>query len=200
MPEPTSATPLSPDSAPPPPTPVARPRPPLWHKILLVAAFTAAGLRLLMFLLLHFPGHHAAPLPTFPLHAGDVFTFTPGDANISKWAQNPDTDGFLVQLLSASASPGPAQPLAAPVYCALQPDYMADAQQPGGTLTLLSQQPTGDWQLRWSGGNTLPPYIKQKADFDANCGTNAVLQMSEPQLHSLRDILAGISTSAPAPK
>jgi hypothetical protein len=197
MPDPaTSATPLHPDAAPPPPVPAARPAQPLWRKILLIAAFTAAGLRLL--LLLHVRAHPPATLPTFPLPAGDVFTFTPGDANIAKWGQNLDTDGFLVQLISAPASPGPAQPPAAPRFCALQPDYMADAQQPGGTLTLLSQQPTGDWRVRWSGGNTLAPYSRQKGDVDANCGTNSVLQMSEPQLHSLRDILAGISASAPA--
>jgi hypothetical protein len=74
---------------------------------------------------------------------------------------------------------------------------MADSQQPGGTLTLLSQNPTGDWQVRWSGGNTLPPFMARKENFDANCGTSAVVLMSDAQLHSLHDILAGISASAP---
>jgi hypothetical protein len=148
-----------------------------------------------MFLFLHLPAHHNTTLPTYPFHAGDVFTFTPGDANIAKWAQNPDADGFVVQQSSPNA-----QPSAAPTFCALQPDYMADAQQPGGTLTLLSRQPTAAWQVRWSGGNTLPPYMKKHGDFDANCGTNALLLMTDDQLNTLHDILAGISASAPATK
>jgi hypothetical protein len=200
MPEPILPPPPPPAPLSPPPTsqPSAEPPPPVrprlagWRKVLVIVAFIAAGLRLIMFLLLHFPAHHAAPLPTFPFHAGDVFTFIPGDANLAKWAQNPDADGFVVQQL-----PPNQQPLAAPTFCALQPDYMADAQQPGGTLTLLSQPLPDTWQVRWSGGNTLPPYIKKKGDFDANCGTNALLLMNNDQLHTLHDILAGISTSAP---
>jgi hypothetical protein len=177
-------------ASPAPPVEPARPRLTGWRKVLLLIAFIAAGLRLLMFLFLHFPSHHPTALPTYPFHAGDVFPFTPGDANIAKWAQNPDADGFVVQQFNS-------QPLAAPTFCALQPDYMADSQQPGGTLTLIAQQPTGAWQVRWSGGNTLPPYMKKKGDFDANCGTKADLLMSNDQLHALHDILAGIAASAP---
>jgi hypothetical protein len=145
-----------------------------------------------MFLLLHFPTHHTAPLPTWPLHAGNVLTLTPGDANIAKWSQNPLSTGFVVQQL-----PSDAQPLAAPTFCALEPDYMADAQQPGGALTLLDQQPTSNWRVRWSGGNTLPPFIKKKGDFEANCGPHAILLMTPDQLHTFLNILAGVSMSAP---
>lgn len=149
-------------------------------------------MRLLLYLLMHLPAHHAATLPTWPLHAGDVLTLTPGDANIAKWGENPDSDGFVVQQLE------PHRPTASgPVFCALEPDYMADAQQPGGTLTLLDPQPAGGWRVRWSGGNTLPPFIQQKGDFDANCGTSAVVLMSPDQLHSLLDILAGVAISGP---
>ena len=176
----------------PAPPPSARPPAPLWRKVLLILAFLAVAVRLVMFLLLHF--HHIARLPTWPLHAGDVLTLTPGDANIAKWAQNPVSTGFVVQQLQPNG-----HPFATPTFCALEPDYMADAQQPGGTLTLLDQQPTGNWRVRWSGGNTVPPFVKKKGDFEANCGTSAQLLMSPNQLHSLLDILAGVSMSAPPP-
>lgn len=176
--------------APPPP---ARPPAPLWRKVLLTLAFLAVAMRLVLFLLLHF--HHTARLPTWPLHAGDVLTLTPGDANIAKWAQNPLSTGFVVQQLQPNG-----QSPSAPTFCALEPDYMADPQQPGGTLTLLDQEPTGDWRVRWSGGNTVPPFIKKTGDFAANCGTHAVLLMTPNQLHTFLDILAGVSASAPSSK
>ena len=188
---PVAQTPPSADTPPP-----ARPRLTGWRKVLVLLGFLAAGLRLLMFLLLHGPAHHATnTLPTFPFHAGDIFTLTPGDANIAKWAQNPLADGFVVQQVETDGHPVPGTKV-----CALEPDYMADSQQPGGTLTLLSQQLPDTWQVRWSGGNTLPPYMKQKDNFDANCGTIAVVLMTNDQLHALHDILAGISTSAPPAK
>lgn len=180
--------PLSPSA---PPTP-ARAHLKGWRLGLVILGFSAVLLRLLLFLITHALHHQAAALPTWPLHAGDVLTLTPGDANIAKWGQNPLSDGFVVQQLESAG-----KPLAPGHVCALEPDYMADAQQPGGTLTLLSQQPTGDWRVRWSGGNTLPPFIKQKGDFDANCGTQATLLMSPAQLHTFLDILNGVADSAP---
>jgi hypothetical protein len=137
--------------------PATPPKPRLagWRKILFVVGMVAALLRLLMFLLLHFPAKHAAKIPTWPLHAGDVLPLTPGDPNIAKWAENPSADGFVVQQLESDGEPVPGAKV-----CALEPDYMADVQQPGGTLTLLDQLPTGDWRVRWSGGDTLPPFLK----------------------------------------
>jgi hypothetical protein len=185
--------PAPPSVQPPPaPPPSTRPPAPLWRKVLLILAFLATAICLVLFLLLRFPVHHTARLPTWPLHAGDVLTLTPGDANIAKWAQNPLSTGFVVQQLQPDG-----QPFATPTFCALEPDYMADAQQPGGTLTILNQQPTANWRVRWSGGNTVPPFIKKKGDFEAGCGTHAVLLMTPDQLHGLLDILAGVSTSAP---
>ena len=185
---PVAQTPPSADTPPP-----VRPRLTGWRKVLVLLGFLAAGLRLLMFLLLHGPAHHATnTLPTFPFHAGDIFTLTPGDANIAKWAQNPLADGFVVQQVETDGHPVPGTKV-----CALEPDYMADSQQPGGTLTLLSQEPTGAWQVRWSGGQTLAPVANQPAATDANCGNNSVVQMSTDQLYTLHNILAGVSTSAP---
>ena len=163
-----------------------------WRFALLIIGVIAVALRLLLFLLVHLSSHHAAALPAWPLHSGDVLTLTPGDANVAKWAQNPLATGFVVQQLESDG-----HPVNGVRICALEPDYMADAQQPGGTLTLLNQQPTGDWRVRWSGGDTLPPFVKQKGDFDANCGTSAVLQLTPAQLHSFLNILAGIADSAP---
>ncbi|MGA7155760.1 MAG: hypothetical protein WBY53_02870 [Acidobacteriaceae bacterium] len=162
-----------------------------WRLVLGIIAISAVALRLLLFLLVHVSSHHTA-LPTWPLHSGDVLTLTPGDANIAKWAQNPLATGFVVQQLESDG-----RALTGIKICALEPDYMADAQQPGGTLTLLDQQPTGDWRVHWSGGDTLPPFVKQKGDFDANCGTNAIVSMTSAQLHSFLNILAGIADSAP---
>ncbi len=189
-PAPVSITPPAQQPAETPPP--ARSRLTGWRKVLLIIAFVAAGLRLVMFLLLHFTSHHAGALPTWPLHPGDVLTLTPGDANIAKWAQNPLSTGFVVQQVKTNG-----KPVEGTKVCALEPDYMADAQQPGGTLTLVSQLPTGDWRVRWSGGDTLPPFIKQKGDFDANCGSNAVVLMTSAQVHSFLNILAGVADSAP---
>jgi hypothetical protein len=148
---------------------------------------------LVLFLLLHVPFRHTARIPTWPLHAGDVLPLTPGDANIAKWAQNPLSTGFVVQQLQPNG-----QPFATPTFCALEPDYMADAQQPGGTLTLLAQQPAGSWSVRWSGGNTVPPFLKKTGHFEANCGKTATLLMSPEQLHAFLDILNGVSMSFPS--
>ena len=174
--------------------PPAKPRLAGWRKILFVVGMVAVSLRLVMFLLLHFPTQHAAKIPTWPPHAGDVLPLTPGDPNIAKWAENPSADGFVVQQLESDG-----QPVAGAKVCALEPDYMADSQQPGGTLTLLDQLPTGGWRVRWAGGDTLPPFLKKSENFDANCGRSAVVVLSADQLHAFLDILNGVSIVIPAP-
>ena len=195
MPEPTLLPPQS--------RPLARPRVAAWRKVLLVLALTAAGLRLVTFHLLNarkhpsaaFPGNPTGPaLPAWPLHAGDVLRLTSGDANIAKWAQDPGSTGFVVQLLDARGNPLPT-----PTFCALEPDYMADTQQPGGALRLVAQQPAGGWSVRWSGGNTVPPFLKGNAHFEANCGTSAIVLMRSDQLHALLDILDGVAMVTPSP-
>ncbi len=134
----------------------------------------------------------AAGVPRWPLHAGDVLTLAPGDANIAKWAQNPLSSGFVVRQLRSDG-----HPVAGDGMCAFEPDYMADAEQPGGRLTVISREANGDWRVRWSGGDTVPPFLKRSGEFAANCGRDAVVLMSSRQLHSLRDILAGVADSAP---
>jgi hypothetical protein len=135
------------------------------------------------------------PVPAWPLRAGDVLRLPPGNANIAKWAQNPLSTGFVVRQIQSFG-----HPLNGVRTCAFEPDYMADAQQPGGKITVLSRQPGpgGDWQVRWQGGDTTPPFLKRRGSFAANCGKDAVVLMSPAQLHSLRDILAGVADSAPA--
>lgn len=193
FPKPPTA-PVSPASSQPP----AAPKPPSragltgWPLVLLIVAVGAVVLRLLLYLVVHYAGHHTAALPTWPMHKGDVLTLAAGDANVAKWAQNPLATGFVVQQLESGG-----KPVTGTKICALEPDYMADAQQPGGALTLLDQQPTGDWRVHWTGGDTLPPFIKQKGDFDANCGTNTIVLMTPGQLHSFLDILAGVADYAP---
>jgi hypothetical protein len=183
---------IPPTVAPSTDVPPARPALRGWRKILFVVAIVAVSLRLVMFLFLHFPTRHAAKIPAWPLHAGDVLPLTPGDPNIAKWAENPSTDGFVVQQLESDG-----QPIIGSKVCALEPDYMADSQQPGGALTLLDQQPTGDWRVSWSGGDTLPPFLKKSENFDANCGRRAVVVLSTDQLHAFLDILNGVSIVVP---
>ncbi len=137
--------------------------------------------------------HPKVAVPAWPLRAGDVLRLAPGDANIAKWAQNPLSTGFVVRQIRSFG-----HPVDAVRTCAFEPDYMADAQQPGGRLTVLSRQPDGDWQVGWRGGDTVPPFLQRRGAFAANCGEDAVVLMSPAQLHSLRDILAGVADSAPA--
>ncbi len=137
--------------------------------------------------------HPKAAVPPWPLRAGDVLRLAPGDANIAKWAQNPLSTGFVVRQIRSMG-----QPVNGVRTCAFEPDYMADAKQPGGRLTVLSREPNGDWRVRWRGGDTVPPFLKGRGAFAADCGKDAVVLMSPAQLHSLRDILAGVADSAPA--
>lgn len=159
-----------------------------WARALFVLAIVAGAM------LLRERANRPDVLPTWPLRAGDVFPLSPGDANIAKWAQDPSSTGFVVQLLDAHGKPLPTA-----TFCALEPDYMADAQQPGGSLTLVAQQSAGGWSVRWSGGNTVPPFLKGNAHFEANCGKSSLVLMSSDQLHALLDILNGVSMVTPSP-
>jgi hypothetical protein len=82
---------------------------------------------------------------------------------------------------------------------------MAAADQPGGTLTLISQDGTGDWRVHWQGGDTLPetaPDPNQSAEAtqsqrNANCGKDALFMMSQAQLHSWLNMQTGTAAAKP---
>jgi hypothetical protein len=193
-----------------PPAAPPAPKPALtgWRKGLVIAGVVAFALRILL-ALFSITSHHvtktstiatAGALPTWPLKAGDVFTLRPGDPAVAKWTESPDNDGFVVQLVEQNG-----RPVTEIKVCALEPDYMAAADQPGGTLTLVSQDGAGDWRVHWLGGDTLPiePLDpKQSASDtqdqrDANCGKDALFTMSQAQLHSWLDMQTGVTADKP---
>jgi hypothetical protein len=195
--------------------PVNEPLPPArkptltgWRKWLVIAGVVAFALRILL-ALFSFSSHRvtttstittAGALPAWPLKSGDVFTLKPGDPAIAKWAESPDNDGFLVQAVELNG-----KPLTDTKVCALEPDYMAAADAPGGTLTLVSQDGTGDWRVHWQGGDTLPvePLDPNQSASDtkdqrnANCGKDALFMMSQAQLHSWLNMQSGTATDKP---
>jgi hypothetical protein len=206
---PNDLQPTLPSNDPLPPSPAA-PKPTLtgWRKGLVIAGVIAFALRILL-AVFSFSSHHvtktstiatAGELPSWPLKAGDVFTLKPGDPAIAKWAESPDNDGFLVQAVELNG-----KPVTDTKVCALEPDYMAAADAPGGTLTLVSQDGTGDWRVHWQGGDTLPvePLDPKQSASDtqdqrnANCGKDALFMMSQAQLHSWLNMQAGIVAAKP---
>jgi hypothetical protein len=177
-----------------------------WPLVLLIVVLAAGVVRGVLALLSLSAHHHApgpAPMPTWPLKAGDVFTLKPGDPVIARWAESPDSDGFIVQAIELNG-----KPVADAQVCALEPDYMADPAQPGGTLTLVSQDGAGDWRVHWQGGDTLPeappaadqspdqPQAQTRDQRNANCGKDALFMMSQAQLHSWLDMQTGIAAAA----
>jgi hypothetical protein len=188
------------------PAPPAAKKPGLtgWPLGLVIAGVVALLLRGLLAVFSLGAHHRAAgpaPMPTWPLKAGDIFTLKPGDPVIAKWAESPDSDGFIVQAIEIDG-----KRLAVSKVCALEPDYMADPAQPGGTLTLVAQDGTGDWSVHWHGGDTLPPSeapqstdaapsdITSTGHTNANCGKDALFMMSQAQLHSWLDMQTGVAS------
>jgi hypothetical protein len=182
------------------PTASKAPRLTGWRLGLVIAGIVALVLRVVLALFSIGVHHHAAgpaPMPTWPLRAGDVFTLKPGDPTIAKWAESPDSDGFIVQAIEIDG-----KRLGASKVCALEPDYMADPAQPGGTLTLVAQDGAGDWSVRWHGGDTLPPSDAPQPEdptphTNANCGKDALFMMSQAQLHSWLDMQTGTVAAQP---
>ncbi|QMV18485.1 hypothetical protein GOB94_07140 [Granulicella sp. 5B5] len=169
MPEPT-----------PPATPAASPaKKPFtgWRLVALVLLLTAGVGRLFLYLLMHNSHPKPGAMPTWPVQIGDVFPVKPGDPAIAKWATKPDNTGFLVELVELDTRPIP------PKVCALEPDYMAAANRPGGSLTILAQARPGEWRVGWQGGDTLPGEGKPE-QVALNCGHDSVLLMSSAELLS----------------
>jgi hypothetical protein len=147
-----------------------------WRLIAFIVLIGAGIARLILALLMH-NAHKTGDLPTWPVTVGDVFTIRPGDLAIEKWATQPDNDGFIVEQLERDGR------LVGPKICALQPDYLADPASLGGTLTVLALQRLNEWRLRWQGGDTLPGE-NNPDQIALNCGHEAEILMTTPELHS----------------
>ena len=57
----------------------------------------------------------------------------------------------------------PRQPVTGPPSARSSPTTWPTPSNPAAPSPCLDQQPTGDWRVRWTGGNTLPPFIKRRA-------------------------------------
>jgi hypothetical protein len=163
-----------------------------WRLIALIAAFVVVVAIVAVVL----RTHHAArvspqavavagAIPEWPLKAGDVFTIKSGDPAIAKWADQPDSTGMVVQEIEQEGDT-----ITDGKVCTLKPDFMADPAQPGGTLKLLSQDGAGDWQVRWSGGDTRDSEGTPTGP-NVSCGKSAVVLMSMAQLHSWWNMQSG---------
>jgi hypothetical protein len=164
-----------------------------WRLIALIIAFVVVVVAVAVVL----RKHHAArvtpqaaavagAVPAWPPKAGDIFTIKSGDPVIAKWADQPDSTGTVVQEIEQEGDT-----ITDGKVCTLQPDFMADAAQPGGTLKLLSQDGAGDWQVRWSGGDTRDTEAASGAA-SVSCGKSAIVLMSMAQLHSWWNMQSGI--------
>jgi hypothetical protein len=186
----------------PPATPPPKPGLTGWRKGLVIVGAIAFGLRLLLALLMYSPHHGAwsarvdatpAQKPGQPLVAGNAIALATGDANLAKWGDAPDHDGFVVQELSRDG-----KPFTEPKLCVLLPEYITQDGQAGGMILLVSQHPvTGSWEVRWTGSDTMPAATKPGED-DGNCGEHATLLMSAQQLQDLVAIIGGDMTIKPS--
>jgi hypothetical protein len=172
---------------------------------LVVAGGVAVVLRLMLTLLMHSGGHRAVvgngsqlpvtvALPAWPLKPGDVLSFRPGDSNLAKWGADPKTEPFIV----SKVIPGGVPAVPNTSLCVFAPDYVADASQPGGTLTVEGQDLIVGWRTHWRGGDTVPAELK-KPDYDPRCGRDAELLLTATQLHDLVNALAGLPKPPPEP-
>jgi len=187
-------------------------RPPLpgWRKTLVAVGSIAVFLRLLLALAMHsgsdgkpsMQGPSAAgpavgaeqPLPAWPLKAGDVLPFRPGDKNLANWGDDPNNEPLIVS--KAVDGGDPVAP--ATTICVFAPDYVADVSQPGGSLRVDGQDLLAGWRVHWRGGDTVPDELK-RPDYDPRCGQDAELLLTATQLHDLTNALAGLPKPPPEP-
>jgi hypothetical protein len=168
---------------------------------MVILGLIAAFARLLLFLLMHSGGGHAADtaaipteVPTWPIQPGDVLPFRPGDANIAKWAAVPTNDDFTLSRVVPGGDPAVPNT----TLCVFAPDYITGPGQSGGTLTVLGHDLIVGWRVHWHGSDTVPADLK-KPDFDPNCGRDTDLLLTATQVHDLVAILSGQPKPPPEP-
>ena len=181
------------------------------------------GLRALLFVFQMDSGHQDAAedpaLPKWPPVPGQEVRFRSGDPGIAAWAADPKHAPVPAASIEKDFAPAPPD-----TGCMLNP--LAMARHGGGALTLLSHEASGDWLASWSGASTMPTLDESEADAGkadlgdhgdadirklesamlaaADCGSSARIELTEPSLHRLVDLLAGLPPpdppSDPAPR
>ncbi len=214
-----------PDGMPPPAKPPAAKRPSKrpgkpptgrirrWLTILLPIVLVLRAL-LFVFQLNDDPATPEAAAPPWPPAPDQELRFRSDNPGIAAWAAEPKHAPVSAALIEKDFTPMPPD-----TGCMLNP--LAMARHGGGSLTLVSHQPSGDWLASWSGTSTMPTLEDSETDAGkadlgdhgdpqirklesamltaADCGASARLELTEPALHRLVNLLTGLPPPDPAP-
>ncbi len=174
----------------------------IWLTLLIIISITALAGRILIARLQHFPGESAVRSAGL-IRAGDVINIGPKSSAVDHWAVQTDVHHRVFVAKRVERSGAPVMPAA---FCAFDLYYInsyggnltlverAGRSPPGSSQTKAEKNSTSEalWKLRWRGrGGTLWADPKSKDDDDLDCGTDAIILMSEAQINELLDILAG---------
>lgn len=179
-----------------------------WATILL--PFVLAARALLLVYQLRSEHHPQPPADTllWPAHSGQEVRFAANNPAIEDWAASLGHP-YPAALIEKDYLPQPAD-----TGCMLNPVSMAG--HGGGSLSVVSHDADGYWLVDWRGAATMPaigedpaasaaddpPAVRQmKAAMleAADCGGTARLQLAEPVLHILVNLIAGLPPPLPGP-
>ena len=156
----------------------------------------------------HDPKRHDTPPLPWPPEPAEVLRFSSSDARLRVWAADPEHHPLPVAVLEKDFEAQPPDS-----GCMLNPLAMTHG---GGTLTLRSREASGYWLAEWSGSATMPRLgdagavpppgstpdekkIEQAMLTAADCGSFARLEVGEPVLHILVNLLNGQPPPPPDP-
>jgi hypothetical protein len=140
---------------------------------------------------------HADDPPAWPPAAGEVLQFRAGDPRLAGWAADKSRHPIVAVLASKDGAPQPPD-----TACLLDPGVMGDG---GARLTLGERTADGTWTAAWDGTRTMrtrdevdipesdPAIRAAEAAMlaGADCGGWATLELSEPAVQALVDLLSG---------